>query len=668
MSSEFSCHLVDFISWPHTSISLTLGNLHAFAQAHPRIAGRCDFFRRCQTLGSLETAWGDIQDSLHSNKAEKHIFGFTNYFWNRPANEELARRIKAVAPEALVVFGGNEVTDQGDVILQDPAVDVVVNGEGEVIFANLLASYLDGNRDFRQVQGISFRDETGQIVTTLPQPRIDNLDIIPSPFLSGVYSTEQIKASREFVYEFSRGCPFKCAFCFWGAAVGTKTRRYSLDRIQAELEFLITHLENGARLWIADANFGMVEADVEVAEMLGKMVEKHGKRIYPFFNWAKNTSQRVVRAATILFRNRLITGVTLTAQTFNPKVLEIAERKNIPFEYYERLQTEFRQLGIPTYTELILGLPGESYESFRDGIVKVIESGGTPVSYPLLLLNNTEYSTPEIREKYQIRSRRSPYFAFNKTTPAEMVISHSDLPYKDWLRCIALRLAVPLFRSTLLKFIMDRFHKVYGLSYNFILDRLLDYCMSGSIKSHEMFRRVFANYMECWDCSEKYDSELIDAVLHHGTSGDFIHLEALIKVAMDDPGSTRALIEELARAIWSGHSQAMPPELPDWIEYQALIVEALRHVSKGQAPSLENHLPVATLEQFAGFTIAVKRGSSSRLNVRWEYRCGHYDVFIYRLLYGNIDTLQMFEAVNSPSAVSPGRDEFKGQHTSAASA
>ena len=652
MISELSCHLVDFISLPSVSVSLTLGYLQAFAQADPRIGDRCQFSQQCRYVeGDLETAWLRIRDLIRASRAEKHVFGFTNYFWNRPSNIELAHRIKAAMPGALIVFGGNEVTNQGDVLLHDPAIDVVVNGEGEVVFTNLLAAYLDGTRHFSQVQGISFRDESGTIITTLPQPRIDNLDSIPSPFLSGACDVQDVKTSREVVYEFSRGCPFKCAFCFWGTAVGTKTRRFSFDRIQADLEFLVSNLENGSRLWVADANFGMVEADVQIAELLAGMVHKHNKRIFMFTNWAKNTSRRVVKAATILYNNHLISGMTLSAQSINPDVLELAERKNIPFEYYQQLQEEFHKLGIPTYTELLLGMPGETYDSFRDGVDKIISVGGTPFIYPLLLLNNTEYSDPEMRSKHGIRSRHMPYYMYNSTTLVETVIGHDKLPYKDWLRGVGLRLAVPLFYCGILKFIMTRLHAVCGLSYGEMFDVLLDYCIDGKIRSFPLFSQVFANYMASWDSAGNYDAPLISGILEGSIPRDTVHYQALMKVLANDPEAATALVDELTQELFQAVEAGPLPDFQDWLEYQQLLVEAISRVVQHGAIDLQTGLDRTRLAEYLGEEVPADAGSTkTRLEIRPEYRNAPFDVFVFRISYGSVDTLRLLRnATTTPS-------------------
>ena len=263
MNEALSCHLVDMTTL-RTSVSLSLGYLQVFAEADSRISGHYRFSAQCRPLDrGIEPAWNDIRSLIERREAERYVFGFTNYFWNRNANLDIARRIKQVLPDALIIFGGNDVSNQGQSLLTDDSpVDVIVNGEGEIVFSNVLAQYCETGCDFQRVNGISFKCPDKGVVTTDPQPRIDNPDNIPSPFLCGAFSNLSLKRSLDIAYEFSRGYPFNCAFCYWGTATGTNVRRFSIERIREDLEYIAAHTGPFTRIWIADANFGMSDADV----------------------------------------------------------------------------------------------------------------------------------------------------------------------------------------------------------------------------------------------------------------------------------------------------------------------------------------------------------------------------------------------------------------------
>jgi len=560
---------------------------------------------------------------IQNPQSTKQLFGFTNFFWNRNVNLTLAKRIKTISPEALVVFGGNDVTDQATMILADGSpVDVVVNGEGEKTFANLLACYVDTDTEFHMVNGVSFRDKRNRVVTTTPQPRIEDLDSIPSPFLLGIFPDEALATSADIAYEFSRGCPFKCAFCFWGGAIGTRTRRFSRDRIRQDLEVIISHAGPAVKIWMADANFGMTDADVEIAYLLADLIQKHNKQIFMVTNWAKNTTSRVIEAATVLYRHGIITGVSLSAQSLNTDVLKIADRKNIPFEYYRKLQEQFQTLGIPTYTELIFGMPGESYESFLNGVASVISTGGTPVLHPLILLNNTEYNDPHIRTQYGIQSRLTRY---NRHGEADILVGHDRLSYEDWLKGMGLRLVVPVLYCGILKFVIRQLHTVHGLGYAEMLNRLVEYCMEGKVKSHALFRKVFLHYIEAWNSSQCGEA-------HYGT---------LMRLLLRDVTAASGLIDELADAIGKGVSGERNTELIYWIEYQKILVKAMSQVALHGAEEIRTDLDASRLFKYSGYHVAQDNGFSRRLRVRADYESVSPDEFLSRILFGGIDTLQM---------------------------
>lgn len=648
MSTELNCHLVDFAAFPSIRTSLALGYLQAYAQADRRLAGKVSFRQQCSYIADpMEKTWRSIEDRLRGQPAGTRVVGFTNYFWSRPLNLRIAGRIRSAFPDALIVFGGNDVTNQGSTVLgEDSPVDVVANGEGEAVFANLLAAYL-GGRDahaLHDVRGIAFRERTGTIVATGAEPRIQDLDSIPSPFHSGACSGGDIASSMVVMCEFSRGCPFKCSFCYWGAAVGTRVRRFSSERIRQDLDVLFAHMRPGATLYIADANFGMTDSDIEAAQVISEVARRRRKPIRVFSNWAKNTNRRVIETASILFRNRLIYNVTLSAQSLNPEVLEIAQRKNIPFQYYGDLHKRFRSLGIPTYTELILGMPGESYESFLAGIENVISVGGAPVIYPLLLLNNTDYNEAWVREKYAIRSRFLPYQMFDTGMLAETVVGHASLSYQEWIRGMGLTALVPVLQGGLLKFLLRQLHQVHGLSYVGMIDGLLDYCLEGKVRSSPLFQQVFTNLIESWKSPQAFDRELLRSILgqisiQHGTP----HYQALMRVLVDDAAATRSLIEELGGVL---RRQVRPaPQAPEWgrwIEYQQIILEAVGQAAKGEPGEVPTRLGQESLRDYAGSGIVI-RGDQA-LQVRKVFEGYSFNLFIYYLQYGCIDTLEMFES------------------------
>lgn len=648
MRSELLCHLVDLSSVPSIAMSLPMRYLQAYAAADERLAGRCRLSQHCSYLGAgLDAAWQSIAAAL-SEPGERRVAAFGGVCWNSPLHLQLAERVRSAFPETLVVFGGNDVAHQASWILGDGrAVDVLVNGEGEAVFSDVLGTFLEtGDRTaFHDVKGISFRNDGGAIVTTASRGVVERLDDLPSPF-QGDDAADDIARSTALICEFSRGCPFECSFCNWGGAIGTSIRRFTPERIGQDLEFLISHLPDGGLIYIADSNFGMLEADFAAAQILVDTVARLNKRIHIFTNFAKNTNREVVETATLLHRNRLISMVTLSAQTLNPDALVIARRRNMPFDNYVQLQEEFRRRRIPTYTELLIGMPGETYDSFLLGIERVIESGGRPVIYTLLLLNNTHYAKPEVRALHGIRSRLMPFHSLDPSLRADTSVGHDRLSYDEWLTCVGLMVVVPIFYFGLLRFVMRRLRSSCGITYSRMLHRLVRYLMDGEVASHPTVRRLFLNFIDSWREPERFDAGLVSSITG-SISGQFgpPHYQAILKVLTTDVPAARMLVAELSGVLADlSEAPVDPGELSGWVAYQCAIAEAMAQASMGRPGEVLTDLEAHDLRTLSGQPLVVEDTDTGRrrLQVRRNFSRYSFDDFLFQMIYGTCETLEMF--------------------------
>ena len=145
--------------------------------------------------------------------------GFTCYLWNIDRTLWVADRIKQTRPEVLVAVGGPEITSDNDWVLEHPAVDYAVIGEGEQTFAELLAALASqpiggkengsvGNALAVAPPGLWARNNP---VTPARRVPLRNLDEISSPYLEEILAADE----RTMFLETVRGCVFKCKFCYY---------------------------------------------------------------------------------------------------------------------------------------------------------------------------------------------------------------------------------------------------------------------------------------------------------------------------------------------------------------------------------------------------------------------------------------------------------------------
>ncbi len=563
-----NCHLVELTADPAlTAYSIVLGYLHATVEADPTLR---ETYHVQKHILLQSTDLDALSEKLIAaiGPDEPSLVGFCIYFWNRRPSLEIARRIKQRWPDCRIVLGGNEVTHQAEIVLNEaPWVDIIVNGEGELAFRNLLHALLATEPDLAGVRGISYRSADGQIETNPSEERIQDLDQIPSPILSGVYPPSAFTNTYFMIYETNRGCPFSCAFCYWGGSTKSKVRRFSLERVRAELEFLVRHLPDHATIFVADANFGMLPRDYEIAEWIVHLTTRYRKSLTIATNWAKNTDQNVVRTAKMLYQNGLLGAITLSAQSFDLDVLQIANRKNIAPSYYEELQRSFLADGVPTYTELIWGLPGESVESFKVGLERVIATGGSPVIYPLLLLNNTDYAQPALRERYQIQARFLPYRAGNLEAPAEFVVAHERMSEADWLHGLGLSLTIALFQKGLAWAILWYLQSRTGARSIDLIERLQGYLEHG-VHSFPVVSDLYANYLESYTTPDHFHVDAVMAELGQTIYTDNLHFQAMMTHVLREPTRTRSFVRGAAEYLY----ESLPPATrPPHTEFDAVV-------------------------------------------------------------------------------------------------
>lgn len=565
-------HLVEFSMLPGSAYSATLGYLQAAAQEQPDLAAALTFRRhvRSQAPDTLDRECARIMATMN----DPLVVAFTVFFWNRPASLKLARLVKERWPACQIVIGGNDVTNQqATVFAEAPWVDVLVHGEGELRFADLLRRFLhaspgeDHETVLAGIAGISYRSGQGELITTPAAERIADLHLVPSPILSSVYSDAELAATRVFVYETNRGCPYSCAFCYWGGAVNSKVRQFPLDRIKAELDRIVRVAQPGAQMFIADANFGIVPRDVEIAQALIDTCRRYGKRMIVLTNWAKNTSDRVVNIAHMLHSNGLTGAITLSAQSFDPQVLQIANRSNIRVDTYRRMQAKFRELGVPTYTDLIWGLPGETMESYKTGIEEVLTAGGNAVIYPLLLLNNTEYSKERFRADHQIQDRHLPCNPGVEALTADCVVSHSAMSFDEFVDGMMLRLSLGVFQKSLLRCTLRILSHHSGVRIVDLCERLATYLVSAC--SDPGLAALARNHAQCWRNPGDYDrARVVNETGPLMVIGEELHFQAIVARMVRDPAKLGELAAEAVDYLCAGLD---PSTLPAREEIDAVL-------------------------------------------------------------------------------------------------
>ena len=431
--------------------------------------------------------------SFVAQLAEPAVLGFSTYIWNLQRSLRTAKLAKERFPDCVVIFGGPSVprydADVGDFLANHRFVDVLVHGEGELAFVELLHA-IRGGADLRSVKGICFRSEDPRgYVRTPPRERIADLGAIPSPFLNGVFD-EVLADYRDYflertggmvLFETNRGCPFSCTFCDWGQAVQSRVNLFPEERVFRELDWMARNQVRFA--YSCDANFGIKDRDLKIAQRLGRLHQETGYPLKFFVNWMKNSEEKSLRVADALWEAGVQTKVTLSMQSLDAATLKAVKRDNIDLGTYAALKRDYDRRGIPTYCELILGLPGETYDSFAAGLEKVT----SPLLkdyfhlYPALIIPNTEMADPACRREFGIETsllwvwEEAPEVAKDGPECYELIVGTKSMPTPDWRRAFCFGYLTGVFHNQRIAFhVLEFLKEHYSISLKDYMEFLIE--------------------------------------------------------------------------------------------------------------------------------------------------------------------------------------------------
>lgn len=324
------------------------------------------------------------------------ICGFSCYVWNIEYCLIAAEEIKRKWPDCVIVFGGPQISKR---YLSYSFIDCIILGEGEEAFVKILTDIHNGNK-------------LDQII---PKNRLQDLSH-SGPYTSGVFDRlleENPDITWNVTIETNRGCPYSCSFCDWGSLTYSKVKKFALENIQQELEWI--RGKPIGYLMIADANFGIFkERDLELARLIKSAADDSSVDVINV-QGAKNSTELAFEIEQILGDKAI--GVTIALQSLNPDTLNAIHRKNLPINDVKELIRLSKKYNVPSYSELLLGLPLETKESWCHGLCELLEMGqhNALEIWFTQLLENSELSKPESRDMYQLKSAiYVNYYNFNE--------------------------------------------------------------------------------------------------------------------------------------------------------------------------------------------------------------------------------------------------------------
>jgi radical SAM superfamily enzyme YgiQ (UPF0313 family) len=335
-------------------------------------------------LEVLDLRTKDVDDFLHRIEAfDPDFVGASTYVWSFPTFIELSRRLKDSRPDRTIVFGGPsarpEMFELAPFREGVASVDALVVGEGEEAIRQILGLADRSREALREIPGLAVSTGSGWLLTR--ERPLPPLDTLASPYVMGLVGGDPANPRATGHLETFRGCPLSCTFCQWGDLSGKSNRVFSKDYLVRELRaFQDNYLRH---VFIIDAALNLNQRafrNLAAAEReVGFFRQGHLiTEVYP----SHITDEHIEFIAAA---KDVTLGVGV--QSLDKQVLDGVER---PFDEarFRRVMKDLIGVAPRTTIELIVGLPGDSPERFRETLDRALELGCGVRVYRCLVLPN----------------------------------------------------------------------------------------------------------------------------------------------------------------------------------------------------------------------------------------------------------------------------------------
>ena len=515
------------ISEPHSPDSIVLPYVSSILRSwcdHNSAAPEA--FEWLEPIWLRDTAEGDLDEYCG---APPDILGLSCYTWNWKLQCKVARWAKRRNPECLVVAGGPDPDYKDpDFFRTHSYIDIIVVKDGEIPFTRILDTFLSGGRDFRHIPGL-YLPSPGPSLRLLGQPATAHIYTGPaqvpeifnhSPYLEHTGMYERLMAAQggrwvTATLETNRGCPYSCSFCDWGSSTMSKVRKFDMARVEAEIQWLG---RIGVKVVVlADANFGILPRDVDIADRLVETRAKYHHPLLLYYCSAKNNPDRTVEIARRTYDARLTVGHMLAVQHTDSEVLAATDRTNIPAAKYREVVAKLAATGIPSEVQLILGIPGDTVDKWKNCLAELMDWGihdNFQVS-PYALLPNAPAAEPDFMAKWAIETVERglvPYGGIREKngqsyTSSKIVVGWRGFGKGDWVEASTYTAFIRAYHNralTRLPAIYLRF--VHGVPYREYYDAVIEgFCRDSSVTS-ALYHRVRALYREFLENPELTDA------------------------------------------------------------------------------------------------------------------------------------------------------------------
>lgn len=337
------------------------------------------------------------------------VYGFSVHIWNKSFVFKLIRMLRKLRPQAAIVIGGPEVAFDAERIFTElPQADYIVQGEGELVFSELL-EYLAGGGSVPQ--HIAYR-EGEQVNLNGGITVIDDMSLLPFPYPD----LEKMLAEHKIVYyECTRGCPFNCAYCLSG--ISRSVRKRPLELVLRDLDRFIA--AGVPLVKFVDRTYNLDEK--YFLPMMEHLAQADTNATFHFEIKADILSEQVMDFLATVPKGRFQLEIGIQS-THQPTLKAINRQDN-----WEKLAANVKRLlsfgNMHIHVDLIAGLPYEDLPTFAKSFDDVYGLGADMLQLGFL----------KVLPGTQMRSETEQHDLRYMDEPPYEILATKYMPYEDML-------------------------------------------------------------------------------------------------------------------------------------------------------------------------------------------------------------------------------------------
>jgi len=289
--------------------------------------------------------------------------------------KDLSDIIKKYFPDLMILIGGQNATFIADDLIKHPSIDIIVSGEGEITFSELIKKWEVENMKYEvgsgkwevritniksqisTIPGLYYKTPDGQIKNTGKRSAIKDLDTLPLP----AHSILKDKKYYERTIITSRGCGYNCIYCstssFWG-----NYRARSIESIIKEIESLFA-----PDLFYATNRIVFVDDTFTIDKNRVKNLCKEFIKLQTKFkfSWGCNARlENITEELLITMKDAGCSAIGFGIESGSPKILKLLKRTYTPDDVI-KVTRLCKKLGIHVDAGFIAGLPYETKEDME---------------------------------------------------------------------------------------------------------------------------------------------------------------------------------------------------------------------------------------------------------------------------------------------------------------